>query len=147
MITVEKINDILTKEMPYEKEQEKPDQPGTFFKGIVWDGLIEVEDDFYNQCQAYLKSLEKSLRTNKNPRERMFIEDELKNARMQFNGLVDRRLAKVIDYAAIVAAGANGDKIEINQDHMTKEELEAYKNIIDVLKNTRQKIMGGYHGQ
>jgi DNA replication factor GINS len=145
MMTTDKINEILTKEMPYEKEQEK--EPGLFLKTTVWDGLIKVEDDFYKQCQSYIKSLEKSLRTNKNPRERMFLEDELKNARMLVEGLVDRRLAKVIDYAAIVAAGANGDKIKINQDHMTKEELEAYKSIIDILKNTREKIMGGCHGQ
>ena len=75
------------------------------------------------------------------------MNDQIRMAQQTFEGIINRRLAKITDLAAIVADGANGSMITSNEHRMTPEEREAYDGLVYSLRRVRTKMISGCGGE
>ena len=64
------------------------------------------------------------------------IDDEIKNARILIEGVFDRRMSKIIQYAAIYAAGTR-----LNVEGMTKAEKTVFDGLVVALEKGRGEIL------
>ncbi|WP_424356549.1 hypothetical protein [Methanocella sp. MCL-LM] len=99
-------------------------------------GLQELGDQFYLQASEFLQSLHNSRQDVRDYRELAAIDDEIKNARILIEGVYDKRLSKITQYAAIAAAGT-----KIPVDGMTMSERAVYDQLLESLQQGRQKIL------
>jgi DNA replication factor GINS len=100
------------------------------------DRLQPLDEEFYGQASVYIKSLDKSRQEAADYKEAGMIYDEIKNARILIEGVFDRRMSKIIQYAAIYAAGTR-----LNVEGMTKAEKSVFEGLVLALEKGRVEIL------
>lgn len=100
------------------------------------DRLQELEDSFYDDSAQYIRQLEQDKDAAKSYKEASMIDDEIKNARLIIEGVFDRRMSKIIEYAAIAASGTR-----VSVDGMTGGERSMYESLISSLEKGRKEIL------
>lgn len=100
------------------------------------DRLQPLDEEFYDQASAYIKSLDKSRQEAGDYKEAGMIYDEIKNARILIEGVFDRRMSKIIQYAAIYAAGTR-----LNVEGMTRAEKTVFDGLVLALEKGRGEIL------
>ena len=100
------------------------------------DRLQPLDGEFYDQASAYIKSLDRSRQEAADYKEAGMIYDEIKNARILIEGVFDRRMSKIIQYAAIYAAGTR-----LNVEGMTKAEKSVFEGLVLALEKGRGEIL------
>jgi DNA replication initiation complex subunit (GINS family) len=154
LITLEDLDKILKAERPGGKREheyvkvknEFGDKEGVdvfHFKNDTHGGLTELRSDFYAECAMLLKHLDEVLAGVDNYNEEAMVRDEIRQTRLLIDGITNRRLGKITDLAAIVADGAKGDAVALNERRMLAEEREAYDDIVSALRRVRNRINNG----
>ncbi len=100
------------------------------------DRLQPLDEVFYDQASAYIKSLDRSRQDAADYKEAGMIYDEMKNARILIEGVFDRRMSKIIQYAAIYAAGTR-----LNVEGMTRAEKTVFEGLVLALEKGRGEIL------
>jgi DNA replication factor GINS len=100
------------------------------------DRLQPLEDVFYKQAADYIKALDRSRQEAADYKEAGMIDDEIKNARILIEGVFDRRMSKIIQYAAIYAAGTR-----LSVEGMTKAEKTVFDGLVVALEKGRGEIL------
>lgn len=100
------------------------------------DRLQELDDAFYEQVAAYVRQLEQARQEASDYKELAMIDDEIKNARILVEGVFDRRMSKITQYAAICAAGT-----KINLDGLTRAEQAVFDSLVEALEKGRDEIL------
>jgi DNA replication factor GINS len=100
------------------------------------DRLQPLDEDFYDQAASYIKSLDRSRQEAADYKEAGMIYDEIKNARILIEGVFDRRMSKIIQYAAIYAAGTR-----LNVEGMTRAEKTVFEGLVLALEKGRAEIL------
>lgn len=100
------------------------------------DRLQELDDSFYERAATYVKQLEHARQEAADYKELAMIDDEIKNSRILIEGVFDRRMSKVIQYASIYAAGTR-----ISVDNLTRAEKEVFDALVVALEHGRLKIL------
>lgn len=100
------------------------------------DRLQPLDGAFYDQAAAYIKSLDRSRQEAADYKEAGMIYDEIKNARILIEGVFDRRMSKIIQYAAIYAAGTR-----LNVEGMTRAEKTVFEGLVLALEKGRSEIL------
>ncbi len=100
------------------------------------DRLQPLDDGFYDQAAAYVKALDQSRQEAADYKEAGMIDDEIKNARILIEGVFDRRMSKIIQYAAIYAAGTR-----LSVEGMTRAEKAVFDGLVAALERGRNEIL------
>lgn len=100
------------------------------------DRLQPLDGAFYEQAADYIKALDRSRQEAADYKEAGMIDDEIKNARILIEGVFDRRMSKIIQYAAIYAAGTR-----LNVEGMTKAEKAVFDGLVVALEKGRAEIL------
>jgi DNA replication factor GINS len=100
------------------------------------DRLQPLDAAFYEQAADYIKALDRSRQEAADYKEAGMIDDEIKNARILIEGVFDRRMSKIIQYAAIYAAGTR-----FNAEGMTKAEKTVFDGLVVALEKGRGEIL------
>jgi DNA replication factor GINS len=100
------------------------------------DRLQPLEDLFYTQAADYIRALDRSRQEAADYKEAGMIDDEIKNARILIEGVFDRRMSKIIQYAAIYAAGTR-----LNVEGMTRAEKTVFDGLVVALEKGRGDIL------
>lgn len=100
------------------------------------DRLQPLDGAFYEQAADYIKALDRSRQEAADYKEAGMIDDEIKNARILIEGVFDRRMSKIIQYAAIYAAGTR-----LNVEGMTKAEKTVFDGLVVALEKGRDEIL------
>ncbi|HEY3273992.1 MAG TPA: hypothetical protein VGJ92_09530 [Methanocella sp.] len=100
------------------------------------DRLQPLDEEFYDQASAYIKSLDRSRQEAADYKEAGMIYDEIKNARILVEGVFDRRMSKIIQYAAIYAAGTR-----LSVEGMTRAEKSVFEGLVLALEKGRGEIL------
>jgi DNA replication factor GINS len=100
------------------------------------DRLQPLDAAFYEQAADYIKALDRSRQEAADYKEAGMIDDEIKNARILIEGVFDRRMSKIIQYAAIYAAGTR-----LNVEGMTKAEKTVFDGLVVALEKGRGEIL------
>ena len=100
------------------------------------DRLQPLDAAFYEQAADYIKALDRSRQEAANYKEAGMIDDEIKNARILIEGVFDRRMSKIIQYASIFAAGTR-----LNVEGMTKAEKTVFDGLVVSLERGRDEIL------
>lgn len=100
------------------------------------DRLQPLDDTFYGQAADYIKALDRSRQEAADYKEAGMIDDEIKNARILIEGVFDRRMSKIIQYAAIYAAGTR-----LSVEGMTKAEKAVFDGLVVALEKGRGEIL------
>jgi|AGTN01.1.fsa_nt_gi Uncharacterized protein conserved in archaea len=100
------------------------------------DRLQPLDDGFYDQAAAYVKALDRSRQEAADYKEAGMIDDEIKNARILIEGVFDRRMSKIIQYAAIYAAGTR-----LSVEGMTRAEKAVFDGLVAALERGRNEIL------
>jgi DNA replication factor GINS len=100
------------------------------------DRLQPLDEEFYDMAAAYIKSLDRSRQEAADYKEAGMIYDEIKNARILIEGVFDRRMSKIIQYAAIYAAGTR-----LNVEGMTRAEKTVFEGLVLALEKGRGAIL------
>jgi DNA replication factor GINS len=100
------------------------------------DRLQPLDGAFYEQAADYIKALDRSRQEAANYKEAGMIDDEIKNARILIEGVFDRRMSKIIQYAAIYAAGTR-----LSVEGMTKAEKTVFDGLVVALEKGRGEIL------
>lgn len=144
MMSLERLQEVLKEEQHVERD-DRYNEP--YFQRVVkWYGLTNIESDFYEQATGYIKSMEDDFMTNENRRERDMLEDMIRQSKMTLEGIFNRRIAKIVDLAALTADGMKGEDTVTNERNMIPLERESYENLISTLKSIRVKALSGGGG-
>ncbi len=100
------------------------------------DRLQTLDDSFYEDSASYIHGLEDARIDASNYKEASMIDDETKNARILIEGVFDRRMSKLIEYASIAATGTR-----ISVEGLTKSELPVYEAVVAALEKGRNEIL------
>lgn len=100
------------------------------------DRLQEMDESFYDQAASYVKQMEHARQEASDYKELAMIDDEIKNARILVEGVFDRRMSKITQYAAICAAGT-----KINLDGLTRAEKDVFDSLVKALERGREEIL------
>jgi DNA replication factor GINS len=100
------------------------------------DRLQALDDSFYDQAADYIKSLDRSRQEAADYKEAGMIDDEIKNARILVEGVFDRRMSKILQYAAIYAAGTR-----LSVEGMTRAEKAVFDGLVAALEKGRNEIL------
>lgn len=100
------------------------------------DRLQEMDESFYDQAASYVKNMEEARQEASDYKELAMIDDEIKNARILVEGVFDRRMSKITQYAAICAAGT-----KINLDGLTRAEKDVFDALVKALERGREEIL------
>ena len=100
------------------------------------DRLQPMEEAFYAQAAAYVERLEQARRVAADYREAGMIDDEIKNARILIEGVFDRRMSKILQYAAIYAAGTR-----LNVEGLIAPEKAVFDALVAALEQGRGAIL------
>ena len=100
------------------------------------DRLQTLEDAFYEESASYIRGLEDARANASNYKEASMIDDEVKNARILVEGVFDRRMSKIIEYASIAATGTR-----ISVEGLTKGEIPVYESVVEALEKGRNEIL------
>ncbi|HUL62115.1 MAG TPA: hypothetical protein VLT35_03550 [Methanocella sp.] len=100
------------------------------------DRLQPLDEGFYDHAADYVKALDRSRQEAADYKEAGMIDDEIKNARILIEGVFDRRMSKIIQYAAIYAAGTR-----LSVEGMTKAEKAVFDGLVAALEKGRGEIL------
>jgi DNA replication factor GINS len=100
------------------------------------DRLQPMDDSFYEQAAVYVKKLDQARREAADYKEAGMIDDEIKNARILIEGVFDRRMSKIIQYAAIYAAGTR-----LSVEGLTAAEKSVFDGLVAALERGRTEIL------
>ena len=100
------------------------------------DRLQELDDSFYAQAAEYIRSLDRARQDAADYKEAGMIDDEIKNARILIEGVFDRRMSKIIQYASIFAAGTR-----LNVEGLTGAEKAVFDGLVAALEKGRSEIL------
>ncbi|OPY29738.1 MAG: hypothetical protein A4E28_00711 [Methanocella sp. PtaU1.Bin125] len=100
------------------------------------DRLQPLDDSFYEQAAAYVKRLDQARKEAADYKEAGMIDDEIKNARILIEGVFDRRMSKIIQYAAIYAAGTR-----LSVEGLTAAEKAVFDGLVAALERGRAGIL------
>lgn len=100
------------------------------------DRLQPMDDSFYEQAAVYVKKLDQARREAADYKEAGMIDDEIKNARILIEGVFDRRMSKIIQYAAIYAAGTR-----LSVEGLTVAEKSIFDGLVAALERGRAEIL------
>ncbi len=100
------------------------------------DRLQPMDDSFYEQAALYVKKLDQARQEAADYKEAGMIDDEIKNARILIEGVFDRRMSKIIQYAAIYAAGTR-----LSVEGLTAAEKSVFDGLVAALEKGRSEIL------
>ena len=100
------------------------------------DRLQPMDDTFYEQAALYVKRLDQARQDAEDYKEAGMIDDEIKNARILIEGVFDRRMSKIIQYASIYAAGTR-----LNVEGLTVAEKSVFDGLVAALEKGRAEIL------
>ena len=100
------------------------------------DRLQPMDDTFYGQAALYVKKLDQARKEAADYKEAGMIDDEIKNARILIEGVFDRRMSKIIQYAAIYAAGTR-----LSVEGLTAAEKSVFDGLVAALERGRAEIL------
>jgi len=100
------------------------------------DRLQPMDDSFYGQAALYVKKLDQARKEAADYKEAGMIDDEIKNARILIEGVFDRRMSKIIQYAAIYAAGTR-----LSVEGLTAAEKSVFDGLVAALERGRAEIL------
>jgi DNA replication factor GINS len=100
------------------------------------DRLQPMDDSFYQQAALYVKKLDQARQEAEDYKEAGMIDDEIKNARILIEGVFDRRMSKIIQYAAIYAAGTR-----LSVEGLTAAEKSVFDGLVAALERGRTEIL------
>ncbi|HMK47542.1 MAG TPA: hypothetical protein VK436_13025 [Methanocella sp.] len=100
------------------------------------DRLQELDGSFYEAAALYVRQLEGARQEAADYKELAMIDDEIKNARILIEGVFDRRMSKIIQYASIFAAGTR-----ITVEGMTEAEKNVFDSLVGTLEKGRNEIL------
>ncbi|MCD1293831.1 hypothetical protein CUJ83_02315 [Methanocella sp. CWC-04] len=100
------------------------------------DKLQDIEDSFYEECARYIRQLEQDKAEAANYKEASMIDDEIKNARIIIEGVFDRRVSKILEYASISASGTR-----LSAEGLTSKEKSLYESLVSALERGRSEIL------
>ncbi len=100
------------------------------------DRLQPLDEAFYREAADYIKALDRARQEASDYKEAGMIDDEIKNARILVEGVFDRRMSKIIQYAAIYAAGTR-----LNVEGLTRAEKAVFDGLVAALEKGRSEIL------
>jgi DNA replication factor GINS len=100
------------------------------------NSLQVLDEKFYLQASDFIQDLQDARGHVKDYRELAALDDEIKNARILIEGVYDKRMSKITQYAAIAAAGT-----KISIDGMTRAERTVYEQLLTSLQKGRGEIL------
>jgi len=104
--------------------------------------LMNVGNDFYEAVRRHIRELEERLEEERardpSSKKVLLISDELRNTRRIWDSIFERREKKVVQAALSAArSGSHTPK------HMTSQEKEFYRRLVDILEENRRVILEG----
>lgn len=117
-MNLEELNTLLTKERELDNK------------------LQEIGDGFFENAAAYIQKLEDERKAAIKYQEVDMLMDELKNARIVIEGILDIRRRKIVEFASVSASGTRMDIHGL----MTKEKT-MYETIVSALERGRKEIL------
>lgn len=100
------------------------------------DRLQQLDGSFYEEAALYIKRLEEARGNASHYKEAAMIDDEAKNGRIMVEGIFDRRMSKIIEYASIASAGT-----AISVEGLTAGEKAIYDALVVALEKGRNEIL------
>ncbi len=100
------------------------------------DRLQPLDEAFYREAADYIKALDRARQEASDYKEAGMIDDEIKNARILVEGVFDRRMSKIIQYAAIFAAGNR-----LSVEGLTRPEKAVFDGLVAALEHGRHDIL------
>ena len=100
------------------------------------DRLQPLDEAFYGEAADYIKALDRARQEASDYKEAGMIDDEIKNARILVEGVFDRRMSKIIQYAAIFAAGNR-----LSVEGLTPPEKAVFDGLVAALEGGRHEIL------
>jgi DNA replication initiation complex subunit (GINS family) len=97
------------------------------------EALQELPPNFYDKGLEELRMLKSEIEKTTNYREISMLDDQIKGIKMLMIGILERRIAKIVFYAAIETSGTDV------KPSLLPMEKEFYKNIM--------KDYGDYYGK
>ena len=99
------------------------------------EGLQELERDFYGQVRVYINALEEDKHKVETP-QAMKIDDEMRSVRSVIEGILERRMGKIVKMASSRAGG-----LQISPKGATPEELDLFEQLTDLISRSRAIII------
>lgn len=117
-MNLEELNTLLTKERELDNK------------------LQEIGDGFFENAAAYIQKLEDERRAATKYQEVDMLMDELKNARIVIEGILDIRRRKIVEFASVSVSGTRMDI-----QGLTTKEKTMYETIVSALERGRKEIL------
>jgi len=104
--------------------------------------LVPLEKDFYDKAARQIHLLEDEKRKIEDTYSTKYaiIEDEIKTSRKAIEGIIERRIKKIITDASLRASSKQKEKQDI--DSMTQEEIKFYNRLFELMTEYRSEILG-----
>jgi len=104
--------------------------------------LTNIGADFYKEAAKHIKDLERRMEEEKkkNPASKklVLIADELRNTKRIWESIFERREKKIVLAALATVRGGKG-----MPENLTREEKIFYDELVNLMKEYRNKIMAG----
>jgi len=145
-LTTDGLQQILEDEKPRPQQRADGLQVGTPETivapgGILphWGGLTPVTPTLYSDAMVLIAKLERYQFESPDRHERELLGDQIYQTLMTVDGIINRRLAKLVDQACIVADGCKDldGTYAKNVRNMTPIERECYDVIVGALVKVR----------
>jgi DNA replication factor GINS len=103
--------------------------------------LVTVESDFYERVACQILELEEEKKKNEDTYSTKYaiLEDELRTSRKAIEGIIERRITKIINLASHSTPSKQKEKQEM--DSMTQGERDFYNNLLLLLTEYKGNLL------
>ncbi|MDG6219887.1 MAG: hypothetical protein QCI38_00375 [Candidatus Thermoplasmatota archaeon] len=103
--------------------------------------LTKIPGNFYSECQEYISSLETDIKEEEKKGGQtpnlMMLREEMGKAKDFIGRIYEERQRKILIAAHNKVRGA-----QVDMDILTKEEREFFETLIDIMKESREAVLG-----
>jgi DNA replication initiation complex subunit (GINS family) len=101
-------------------------------------GLTKIDANFYRDVAAYVKNLEESIASEKNPTKLKLFTDEISNMKKIINSIYEQREKKIVHNALSTVRSGTPDL-----KNLLEVEKRLFDSLVEQIRSSRQEIFEG----
>ncbi len=101
-------------------------------------GLTKIDTNFYRDVMAYVKNLEESVASEKNPTKLKLFSDEISNTKKIINSIYELREKKIV-YNALSTVRSGTPDLK----NLLEVEKRLFDSLVEQIRSSRQEIFEG----
>jgi DNA replication initiation complex subunit (GINS family) len=102
-------------------------------------GLTKIDVNFYRDVAAYVKNLEQSIETEKNPQKLKLFSDEISNTKKIISSIYELREKKIVHTALSTVRSGTPDL-----KNLLEVEKRLFDSLVEQIRSSRQEVFEGH---